>query len=83
MVFMDAQLRPAFARPIPRTKPGLAGLSVNRLTLREILLAGLGGAVYFGKAFERFEPAGGGQVCAFFADGTAAARDLLAGADGT
>jgi len=83
MVFMDARLRPVFSRPVPPVAPGLAGFGVNRLTLREILLAGLEDMVCFGKAYERFEPEGDSRVRALFSDGTTAVGDLLAGADGT
>jgi 2-polyprenyl-6-methoxyphenol hydroxylase-like FAD-dependent oxidoreductase len=79
---MDEQLRPKFRRPSQHAAPGATGLGVNRLTLREILLAGLDGVVRFGSTFERFEPAPA-TVRACFANGTTAAGDLLAGADGT
>ena len=35
------------------------------------------------KTFVRFEQADGGQVCAYFADGTTASGDVLIGADGS
>ncbi|MFI6498346.1 FAD-dependent oxidoreductase [Nonomuraea typhae] len=54
--------------------------AVSRLTLRQILLAGLGDAVVFGKEFVRYTP--GDRVTAHFADGSTAAGDLLVGADG-
>ena len=82
----DSQLKELFSRPLP---PAVADSSfllrtdVNRLTLREILLAGLEGMVHFDKTFERFEQVDGGQVCAYFADGTSATGDLLIGADGS
>ena len=72
--------------PLPRAVADssfLLSTDVNRLTLREILLAGLEGTVHFDKAFERFEQVDGGQVCAYFADGTSATGDLLIGADGS
>jgi 2-polyprenyl-6-methoxyphenol hydroxylase-like FAD-dependent oxidoreductase len=81
MVFLDEQLRPKFEKPLPHDPPGPGGLGVNRLTLREILLAGLD--VRFGKTFTGYSPGPDGQVTAHFADGTAASGDLLAGADGT
>lgn len=56
---------------------------VYRLTLREILLAGLEGMVHFGKTFVRFDQSDDGQVCASFADGIQVYGDLLVGADGT
>jgi 2-polyprenyl-6-methoxyphenol hydroxylase-like FAD-dependent oxidoreductase len=81
MVFLDEQLRPKFDKPLHHDPPGPGGFGVNRLTLREILLAGLD--VRFGKTFTHYSPAPDGRVAAHFADGTSAAGDLLAGADGT
>lgn len=85
MAFLDDQLGEKFAKPTGHadTGPDDAALGVNRLTLREILLARLGDAVHFGKAFERYERLAGGRVRAHFADGTTATGDLLVGADGT
>jgi 2-polyprenyl-6-methoxyphenol hydroxylase-like FAD-dependent oxidoreductase len=83
MIFMDEQLTVRFARPIRPAEPGLAGFGVNRLTLREILLAGLDGVVQFGKTFDRYDPSADGQVRAYFTDGTSVSADLLVGADGT
>src|ERR1700736_6140714 len=56
---------------------------VNRLTLREILLAGLDDAVHFNKTLERIEQISGDQVCAYFADASSAQGEMLIGADGT
>ena len=81
MVVLDEQLRPKFERPLHHDPPGPGGFGVNRLTLREILLAGLD--VRFGKTFTRDSPAPGGRVAAHFADGGSAAGDLIVGADGT
>jgi 2-polyprenyl-6-methoxyphenol hydroxylase-like FAD-dependent oxidoreductase len=63
--------------------PGVAlrGWAVDRLTLRETLLAGLDGAVHFGKEFTGYDLLPHG-VRARFADGSAATADLLVGADG-
>ena len=85
MVILDHQLHQTFAKPLPHSQaaPDASGFGVNRLTLREILLAGLEDAVHFGKAFERCEQTGDGLVCAYFADGTFASGTLLVGADGT
>jgi 2-polyprenyl-6-methoxyphenol hydroxylase-like FAD-dependent oxidoreductase len=82
----DLQLKEQFSRLLPRAVADpsfLLRTDVNRLTLREILLAGLEGMVHFGKTLERFEQVEGGQVCAYFADGTSATGDLLIGADGS
>jgi len=81
MVVLDEQLRPKFEKPLHHDPPGPGGFGVSRLTLREILLAGLD--VRFGKTFTHYSPAPGGRVTAHFADGTTAAGDLIIGADGT
>ncbi|MFD1051398.1 hypothetical protein ACFQ1S_40585, partial [Kibdelosporangium lantanae] len=54
----------------------LAGLGVNRLTLREILLTGIEDVVHFGKAFDRYEELDDGCVRAHFADGSSADGSL-------
>jgi 2-polyprenyl-6-methoxyphenol hydroxylase-like FAD-dependent oxidoreductase len=84
MVFLDHRLNQGFSKflPLP-TAPDDAGFGVNRLTLREILLAGLDEGVHFGKTFTAYEEIGDGTVCAHFADGTSVVGDLLVGADGT
>ena len=84
LVVLDQQLKPKFARPLSHPSiPDETGFGVNRLTLREILLAGMEDIVHFGKTCERFDQVGNGQVRASFTDGTAATGDLLVGADGT
>jgi 2-polyprenyl-6-methoxyphenol hydroxylase-like FAD-dependent oxidoreductase len=85
MVFLDSRLRQKFAKPLPyaHAGPDATSFGVNRLTLREILLAGLDGIVRFGKTFERFDRLDDGRVRAHFADGSSATGDLLVGADGT
>jgi 2-polyprenyl-6-methoxyphenol hydroxylase-like FAD-dependent oxidoreductase len=67
-----------------RPLPGIpaVGRAVDRLTLRETLLAGLEEAVVFGKEFTRYELTSTGGVRAYFADGTTASGDLLVAADG-
>jgi len=82
MVFLDHQLNQKFAKPIPPL-PEDAFFGVHRLTLREILLAGLEGMVHFGKTFVQFDQSNHGKIRASFADGTEAYGDLLVGADGT
>src|SRR6202165_5015389 len=82
MVFLDHHLNQKFARPIPPL-PTDTFFGVNRLTLREILLADLEGIVHFDKTFDRFDQSDDDQVRAHFADGTSATGDLLVGADGT
>ncbi|WP_201374674.1 FAD-dependent oxidoreductase [Ktedonobacter robiniae] len=84
LVVMDQQLQVKFARPLSHPAvPDETGFGVNRLTLREILLAGLEGIVHFGKTCERFEQVSNGQVRVCFTDGTTATGDLLVEADGT
>ncbi len=80
MIFMDPGLRPAFAKDLPDQPPGVNGLGVHRLTLREILMTGL--RVRFGMDYRRYEPLPGGRVRAHFAGGESADGDLLVGADG-
>jgi 2-polyprenyl-6-methoxyphenol hydroxylase-like FAD-dependent oxidoreductase len=82
MVFLDHRLNQKFAKPIPPL-PEDAFFGVHRLTLREILLAGLEEMVHFGKTFVQFDHVHDGRILASFADGTQAYGDLLVGADGT
>src|SRR5215469_3226204 len=58
------------------------GSAVDRLTLRQVLLAGLDDSVHFNKAFAVYEQLENGQVCASFTDGTRATGDVLVAADG-
>jgi salicylate hydroxylase len=55
--------------------------SVNRITLRQVLLSGLGERVQFGKTFVRYETHGD-RVVAFFEDGSSVEGDMLVAADG-
>ncbi|WP_433437659.1 FAD-dependent oxidoreductase [Nonomuraea sp. CA-141351] len=57
-------------------------LAVNRLTLRQILLAGLEDVVRFGKHFTHYRVGAGDRVTAYFSDGTTATGDVLVAADG-
>lgn len=82
MVFLDHQLNQKFAKPIPPLPADLF-FGVHRLTLREILLAGLERMVHFGKTFVQFDQLNDGRIRASFVDGTEASGDLLVGADGT
>lgn len=63
------------------TDPAQRAHAVDRITLRHLLLSGLGGSVHFGKTFTRYEQHGS-TVTAFFDDGSSATGDLLVGADG-
>ncbi|WP_067127385.1 FAD-dependent oxidoreductase [Microtetraspora malaysiensis] len=58
-------------------------ISVDRLTLRTILLAGLEEVTRFGAAFTHFAYLPGGRVEARFADGAVQEADLLVAADGS
>ncbi|MGK5632217.1 FAD-dependent oxidoreductase, partial [Streptomyces sp. URMC 123] len=62
--------------------PTSAHHSVSRMTLRQVLLAGLEGVVRFDKRFTRYEDRPDGKVVAHFEDGTTAVGDVLVGADG-
>lgn len=55
--------------------------SVSRITLRQVLLSGLGEGVQFGKTFVRYETRGD-RVVAFFENGSSAEGDVLVAADG-
>ncbi|MFT7838044.1 NAD(P)/FAD-dependent oxidoreductase [Saccharothrix sp. BKS2] len=79
--FRDERLRRLLVLDDPDAEPERAHHSVSRVTLREILLDGLGDAVRFGRRFTRYEPEGG-RTTAHFADGTSTRCDVLVGADG-
>jgi 2-polyprenyl-6-methoxyphenol hydroxylase-like FAD-dependent oxidoreductase len=65
-------------------RPGVPaiGRAVDRLILRETLLAGLEDIVFFGKEFAHYELHSPTRVEAHFADGTSIVSDLLVAADG-
>jgi 2-polyprenyl-6-methoxyphenol hydroxylase-like FAD-dependent oxidoreductase len=54
----------------------------SRITLRQVLLAGLDKEVHFDKIFTHYEEQLDGRIKAFFEDGTSVAGNLLVGADG-
>ena len=56
--------------------------SISRITLRQILLSGLGENVHFDKRLVRYEEASNGRVVAHFHDGTSAESSILIAADG-
>jgi salicylate hydroxylase len=56
--------------------------SVSRITLRQVLLAGLGDVVHFGKTFSQVDETPDGRMRLCFEDGSRAVCDLLVGADG-
>ncbi|QLY29383.1 FAD-dependent monooxygenase [Nocardia huaxiensis] len=55
---------------------------ISRITLRQLLLAELGGIVHYGSMFDRYEQRPDGRIEAFFADGSSQIGDVLVGADG-
>jgi 2-polyprenyl-6-methoxyphenol hydroxylase-like FAD-dependent oxidoreductase len=64
------------------TGPSRGHHAVSRITLRQILTAGLDDVVHYDKEFVRYEQRPDGRVTASFADSTSATGDLLVGADG-
>jgi len=81
----NKELKEAQVWPFPEgDSPVLirAGSAVDRLTLRQILLAGLDDIVHFNKEFTRYEKQDDGRVRAYFTDGTSAIGDVLVAADG-
>ena len=82
---VDGQLEERVTQPFPEDGSDefiTVGSAVDRLTLRQILLAGLDDIVHFNKAFVRYEQQEEGRVCAYFTDGTSASGDVLVAADG-
>src|SRR6266567_6016285 len=82
---VDGQLQEGAIQPFPESGNDefvTVGSAVDRLTLRQILLAGLDDIVHFNKAFARYEQQEDGRVCAYFTDGTRASGDVLVAADG-
>lgn len=80
--FFDDQLRELLRIDNPRgPDPASSHHSVSRITLRQVLLAGLDDVVQFDKTFRRYETDGDGVV-AHFTDGTFARCDVLVAADG-
>lgn len=63
------------------TDPEHAPTAVDRMTLRQVLLARLGDVVRFGRELVSYEE-NDHQVTAHFADGSSATGDLLVAADG-
>ncbi|GHF24088.1 FAD-dependent oxidoreductase [Streptomyces morookaense] len=62
--------------------PGAVGITVDRLTLRRILLRDLLDSTRFGAGFSRYELLDDGTVRVFLTDGSTAEGDLLVAADG-
>ncbi|MFE3877512.1 FAD-dependent oxidoreductase [Kitasatospora sp. NPDC059146] len=72
-------LREFTAIPLP---PDAAGITVDRLTLRRIMLQGLTDSVRFGAGFSRYELPEDGTVRLLLTDGSVAEGDLLVATDG-
>jgi 2-polyprenyl-6-methoxyphenol hydroxylase-like FAD-dependent oxidoreductase len=71
---LDEQLNHVVSVESP---PGSVDFAVDRLVLRQILLAGIEDAVVFGKELRHFT-----DRTAHFTDGTSVSADVLVGADG-
>ncbi|MET7994370.1 NAD(P)/FAD-dependent oxidoreductase [Amycolatopsis sp. NPDC005232] len=80
--FVTEQLRElAVMREPDAADPAKAHHSVSRISLHQVLSAGLEGILWYDKEFVRYE-AGPKDVTLHFADGTTASADLVIGADG-
>lgn len=64
------------------TDPADQPYAVSRSVLRNLLLAGMGDIVRYGRTFQRYERHPDGTVTAHFTDGSTATGDVLVGADG-
>jgi 2-polyprenyl-6-methoxyphenol hydroxylase-like FAD-dependent oxidoreductase len=65
-----------------RNDPVACHCSISRITLRHVLLAGLGDAVRFHKRFKRYEEMPDGRFALSFEDGSRAEADVVIAADG-
>jgi 2-polyprenyl-6-methoxyphenol hydroxylase-like FAD-dependent oxidoreductase len=82
---IDGELREVATSRFPESGSSefvTVGSAIDRLTLRQVLLAGLDDVVHFSKEFTRYEQQPDGNVRAYFADGTEAIGNLLVAADG-
>ena len=82
---VDGELREVATRRFPERGSSefvTSGAAIDRLILRQILLAGLDDVVHFGKEFTRYEQRLDGTIRACFADGTEAVGNVLVAADG-
>lgn len=62
--------------------PASSHHSVSRITLHQVLSAGLADVLCLDQEFERYEQAEDGTLACHFAEGTTATADVLVGADG-
>ncbi|MEO7019275.1 MAG: NAD(P)/FAD-dependent oxidoreductase [Ktedonobacteraceae bacterium] len=76
------QLKVIGSPKVDTTDPTRLNTAVDRLTLREILLADLADVVHFNKEFGHYEEQADGGVRVYFSDGTAVSGDVLVAADG-
>ncbi len=84
VTFFDHRLNRLLALDLPNIDRRQldAERPIGRGVLRRILLQGLDDVARFGKKFVSFEDGPDGRVTARFGDGSAAAADLIIGADG-
>jgi len=68
--------------PDPEVEHSEREKSVSRITLRQVLLSGLGDVLHYQKTYDRYEERGDGKVVAYFSDGSSVVGDVLVGADG-
>lgn len=84
--FYSEQLRELLAidadNPDATPDPVNSHKSVSRITLRQVLLAGLEDVTHFDKRFTCYEDVPDGSIVAHFEDGTTATGTVLVGADG-
>lgn len=83
--FLTEQLSELMSNDVPDPDPAdpvAIHRSINRFTLRQILLEGLADRVHFGKEFLRYQRTNDGTITAEFADGTVETGTLLVGAEG-
>lgn len=85
VTIVNKRLKPLKVIGFPEARSGgpvKFNAGVDRLTLREILLAGLEEVVHFNKEFSHYEQQTDGGIQAYFTDGTVAGGDVLVAADG-
>jgi 2-polyprenyl-6-methoxyphenol hydroxylase-like FAD-dependent oxidoreductase len=85
LTVVNKQLRQLKAIRLPSAQsddPTVLSTSVDRLTLRSVLLTGLADTVRFGREFTRFDQRPDGTIAAHFQDGSTAVGDILVAADG-